>query len=94
MATFRPCMSSRRAKPAEMSAGSGKGVNLKPTIVAYDGMAVIVNSGNPLKGLYAGNPQRATARLGFTAAINFSDGMREFRSSPLRTVSGPRPTMS
>ncbi|HEY2138849.1 MAG TPA: substrate-binding domain-containing protein, partial [Chthoniobacterales bacterium] len=39
-------MSSRRAKPAEMSAASGKGVNMKPTIVAYDGIAVIVNSAN------------------------------------------------
>lgn len=44
-------MSSRRAKPAEVSAASGKGVNLKPTIVAYDGIAVIVNSGNPIKSL-------------------------------------------
>ncbi|MBA2743566.1 MAG: phosphate ABC transporter substrate-binding protein [Chthoniobacterales bacterium] len=44
-------MSSRRAKPAEVSAASGKGVNMKPTIVAYDGIAVIVNQGNPIKGL-------------------------------------------
>src|SRR3954469_21516597 len=44
-------MSSRRAKPAEVSAASGKGVSLKPTIVAYDGIAVIVNSGNSIKGL-------------------------------------------
>lgn len=44
-------MSSRRAKPTEVSAASAKGVNLKPTIVAYDGMAVIVNQGNPLKNL-------------------------------------------
>lgn len=44
-------MASRRAKPAEVSAASGKGVNMKPTIVAYDGIAVIVNSANPLKGL-------------------------------------------
>src|ERR1700682_550227 len=42
-------MSSRRAKPAEVGAASGKGVNMKPTIVAYDGIAVIVNSGNPIK---------------------------------------------
>src|SRR4051812_25788152 len=41
-------MSSRRAKPAEMSAASSKGVNLKPTIVAYDGIAVIVNSANSI----------------------------------------------
>src|SRR6201989_1280357 len=44
-------MSSRRAKPAEMSAASSKGVNMKPTIVAYDGIAVIVNSANSIKGL-------------------------------------------
>src|SRR5436190_666768 len=44
-------MSSRRAKPAEMSAASAKGVNMKPTIVAYDGIAVIVNSANLVKGL-------------------------------------------
>src|SRR6201995_4589652 len=44
-------MSSRRAKPAEVGAASGKGVNMKPTIVAYDGIAVIVNTNNPLKGL-------------------------------------------
>src|SRR3954465_3533759 len=39
-------MSSRRAKPAEVAAASSKGVNMKPTIVAYDGIAVIVNAGN------------------------------------------------
>lgn len=44
-------MSSRRAKPAEVSAAAGKGVNLKPTVVAYDGLGVIVNSNNPIKNL-------------------------------------------
>src|SRR5213596_2991407 len=44
-------MSSRRAKPAEMSAASSKGVSMKPTIVAYDGIAVIVNSANSIKSL-------------------------------------------
>ena len=44
-------MSSRRARPAEVGAASGKGVQMKPTIVAYDGIAVIVNSGNPIKSL-------------------------------------------
>ncbi|MEP6685553.1 MAG: phosphate ABC transporter substrate-binding protein [Verrucomicrobiota bacterium] len=44
-------MSSRRAKPAEVAAGAAKSVNLKPTIVAYDGIAIIVNSANPLKSL-------------------------------------------
>ena len=44
-------MSSRHAKPSEVGAASGKGVSLKPTIVAYDGIAVIVNSGNSIKGL-------------------------------------------
>jgi len=44
-------MSSRRAKPAEVAAASGKGVHMKPTIVAYDGIAVIVNSANSIKSL-------------------------------------------
>ncbi|MDQ6860861.1 MAG: phosphate ABC transporter substrate-binding protein [Verrucomicrobiota bacterium] len=44
-------MSSRRAKPAEVGAASAKGVTMKPTIVAYDGIAVIVNANNPVKTL-------------------------------------------
>jgi phosphate transport system substrate-binding protein len=44
-------MSSRRAKSSEMGAAASKGKHMKPTIVAYDGIAVIVNSGNPIKGL-------------------------------------------
>jgi phosphate transport system substrate-binding protein len=44
-------MSSRRAKPTEMSAAAAKGITLKPTIVAYDGMAVIVNANNPIAKL-------------------------------------------
>lgn len=41
-------MSSRRAKPTEISAATAKGVSLKPIIVAYDGMAVIVNANSPI----------------------------------------------
>ena len=44
-------MSSRRAKPTEVSGAAAKGVTLKPTIVCYDGMAVIVNENNPVKAL-------------------------------------------
>src|SRR5215471_8219456 len=44
-------MSSRRAKSSEVGAAASKGKNMKPTIVAYDGIAVIVNSGNPVKTL-------------------------------------------
>jgi phosphate transport system substrate-binding protein len=44
-------MSSRRAKSTEMSAAQAKGVTLKPTIVAYDGIAVIVNASNPVHAL-------------------------------------------
>src|SRR4030088_3214471 len=32
-------MSSRRAKSSEIGAASAKGINMKPTIVAYDGIA-------------------------------------------------------
>lgn len=44
-------MSSRRAKPTEMSAAQAKGVSMKPIIVAYDGIGVILNSGNPVSNL-------------------------------------------
>ena len=44
-------MASRPAKPEEIANGKGKGVDLKETIVAYDGIAVIVNTANPIKGL-------------------------------------------
>ena len=44
-------MSSRPAKLTEQSAAGAKGVTLTKTIVAFDGMAVVVNEKNPLKGL-------------------------------------------
>jgi len=44
-------MSSRRAKSSEVGAATAKGRNMKPVIVAYDGIAVIVNSANPVKAL-------------------------------------------
>jgi len=44
-------MSSRRAKPTEMSGASAKGVTLQPIIVAYDGIAVIVNANSPISVL-------------------------------------------
>src|SRR5256886_13769318 len=44
-------MSSRRAKSSEVGAAAAKGVHMKPTIVAYDGIAVIVDSANPIKSL-------------------------------------------
>src|SRR5438874_7160428 len=44
-------MSSRRAKSSEVGAAASKGKNMKPTIVAYDGIAVIVNSANSVKSL-------------------------------------------
>lgn len=44
-------MASRRAKTTEVSAAQAKGVTMKPTIVAYDGIGVIVNSNSPLAKL-------------------------------------------
>src|SRR5438094_9674048 len=44
-------MSSRPTKPEEVAAGKAKGVTFKETIIAYDGIAVIVNAANPVKGL-------------------------------------------
>src|SRR5881394_2657679 len=39
-------MSSRPTKPEEIAAAKAKGVNFKETIVAFDGIAVIVNAAN------------------------------------------------
>jgi phosphate transport system substrate-binding protein len=44
-------MASRRAFDTEVSAASANGRTLKPTIVAYDGIAVIVNTSNPVAAL-------------------------------------------
>jgi phosphate transport system substrate-binding protein len=44
-------MASRRAFDTEVSSASAKGRTLKPTIVAYDGIAIIVNSANPVAKL-------------------------------------------
>jgi phosphate transport system substrate-binding protein len=44
-------MASRRAFPTEVSAASANGRDLKPTVVAYDGIAIIVNSANPVSAL-------------------------------------------
>src|ERR1700760_4650855 len=44
-------MSSRTAKPEEVLVAGLKGVTLKQTTVAYDGIAVIVNPANSVKSL-------------------------------------------
>ena len=44
-------MASRPTKPEEVAAAKAKGVTFKETTVAYDGIAVIVNSANPVKSL-------------------------------------------
>lgn len=49
--TAEIAMASRPAKPEEAAALKAKGGELKETTVAYDGIAVIVNAGNAVKGL-------------------------------------------
>jgi len=44
-------MASREAKVTEASAAKAKGVDMKPTVVCHDGIAVIVNENNPISGL-------------------------------------------
>lgn len=44
-------MASRPAKAEEIATAKSKGVELKETTVAYDGIAVIVNAANAVKGL-------------------------------------------
>ncbi len=46
-------MSSRRAKPTEISAAQAKGLDLRPTIVAWDGIAIVISAKNPVKNLTA-----------------------------------------
>ena len=44
-------MASRPAKETEVSAAAAKGVKMTPMIVAYDGMALIVNAKNPISNI-------------------------------------------
>lgn len=44
-------MASRPAKPQETATAQTKGVEFKETTVAWDGIAVVVNANNPIKGL-------------------------------------------
>jgi len=44
-------MSSRKAKPAEVSAAAAKGIELKEVVVAHDGMGIVVNESNPIQEL-------------------------------------------
>lgn len=44
-------MVSRPIRTTEESAGAVKGVTFKPTLVAFDGIAVIVNANSPVKNL-------------------------------------------
>ncbi|MDR2462274.1 MAG: phosphate ABC transporter substrate-binding protein [Verrucomicrobiales bacterium] len=44
-------MASRRAKGTEVATAATKGVKMSPTVVAYDGIAIVVNANNPLKNL-------------------------------------------
>jgi phosphate transport system substrate-binding protein len=44
-------MSSRHAKPTEISQALAKGLNLRPTIIAWDGIAIVTSGNNPVKGL-------------------------------------------
>jgi phosphate transport system substrate-binding protein len=68
-------MASRRAKPAEIAAASAKGVHLKPTIVAYDGIAVIVNSANLVKSLTKKQVEQIfTGEVGDWSAVGGSGG--------------------
>lgn len=44
-------MSSRRAKPTEVSQAAARGVTLHPIIVAHDGIGIVFNAQNPLARL-------------------------------------------
>lgn len=68
-------MASRPAKPEEIATGKTKGVDMKPTTVAYDGIAVIVNSANPIKGLTRKQVEQIfTGEMNDWSAVGGSDG--------------------
>src|SRR5437660_5758131 len=68
-------MASRRAKSSEVGAAAAKGRNMKPTIVAYDGIAVIVNSANPVKSLTKKQVEQVfTGDVGDWSAVGGSGG--------------------
>lgn len=49
--TAQIAMSSREVTPKEIADAQAKNITFTPTIVAYDGICVIVNSANPVKNL-------------------------------------------
>jgi len=49
--TAQIAMSSREVTPMEISSAKAKNITFTPTIVAYDGICVIVNSANPVGNL-------------------------------------------
>ena len=55
-------MASRPAKPEEAAAIKAKGGELKETTVAFDGIAVIVNSANAVKALTRKQVEQIDAR--------------------------------
>jgi len=71
-------MSSRRARAAELSNGASKGVTLRPLIVCYDGIAIIVNAANPLTTL----TKRQVEQV-------FTGDVREWQGIGDRAASGP-----
>lgn len=68
-------MASRPAKPEELAAASAKGIQLQETIVAYDGIAVIVNAACPVKGLSKKQVEQIfTGEIGDWSAVGGSPG--------------------
>jgi phosphate transport system substrate-binding protein len=68
-------MASRPAKTEEIAAAKAKGVTLKETTVAYDGMAVIVNEKNPVKNLTKKQVEQIfTGEVGDWSAVGGSGG--------------------
>lgn len=57
-------MASRRATASEISTATTKGVDMHPTVVCFDGIAVVVNSANPIAGL-----NKAQIESIFTGAV-------------------------
>jgi len=68
-------VSSRRALPDEYSSARAKGVILKPTIVCWDGVSVVVNASNPVEDLSLAQLERIfSGEIGNWNAVSTVDG--------------------
>ena len=63
-------------EPVARLVGEGTGAGIEPEVTGGYRLGDVRH--------VVASPARATAELGFTAAVTFEDGVREFATAPLR----------